>query len=216
MDTIISASLLSADFSRLGDDIKRAENAGADWLHYDVMDGLFVPSISFGEPVLKCVRASARIPLDVHLMINDPIRYIDNYASLGAAGITFHVESCDDPAAVIERIHNAGCKAGISVKPSTPVSVIESYINDIELILIMTVEPGFGGQSFIESTLDKIAQARELAERSGRRIYIQVDGGINDKTAPLVRKYGADVLVSGSYLFCSEDMKERIIGLRGR
>ncbi len=215
METIISASLLSADFSRLGEDIKRAENSGADWLHYDVMDGIFVPSISFGEPVLKCVSASAELPIDVHLMITDPVRYIDRYAALGADGITFHCEACDNVNEVIDRIHKAGCHAGISVKPATPVSEIEQYIADVDLVLIMTVEPGFGGQEFMDCTLEKIAQARDIADRTGRDINIQVDGGINDKTAPLVRKYGANVLVSGSHLFCADDMAERIKVLRG-
>ncbi len=215
METIISASLLSADFSRLGEDIKRAENSGADWLHYDVMDGIFVPSISFGEPVLKCVSASAKLPIDVHLMITDPVRYIDRYATLGADGITFHCEACNNVPEVIDRIHKAGCHAGISVKPATPVSEIEQYIADVDLVLIMTVEPGFGGQEFMDCTLEKIAQARDIADRTGRDINIQVDGGINDKTAPLVRKYGANVLVSGSHLFCADDMAERIKVLRG-
>ncbi|MBR1724990.1 MAG: ribulose-phosphate 3-epimerase [Ruminococcus sp.] len=215
MENIISASLLSADFCRLGDEIKRAESCGADWLHYDVMDGMFVPSISFGEPVLKCFGGTAKLPVDVHLMILDPIRYIDRYAELGASNITFHCEACDNIREVIERIHERGCTAGIAVKPATPVSEIEPYIDDIDLILIMTVEPGFGGQEFIESTLAKISQARALADKTGRKVHVQVDGGINEQTALLVKEHGANVLVSGSYLFAAEDMEPRITALRG-
>lgn len=215
MDIIVSASLLSADFSRLGEDIKKAEACGADWLHYDVMDGVFVPSISFGEPVLKCINGNTDLPFDVHLMIVDPIRYIDRYAELGADCITFHCEACDDPAAVIDKIHSAGCKAGIAIKPGSPVSDIAQYIDSVEMILVMTVEPGFGGQAFMENTLEKIAQARELANKTGKEINVQVDGGINDETARLVIENGANVLVSGSYLFAAEDMAQRIRGLRG-
>lgn len=215
MGNIISASLLASDFTRLSDEIKRVEASGADWLHFDVMDGVFVNNISFGEPVLRCVSKIANIPLDVHLMIVDPIRYIKNYAELGAGIITVHYEAADDIQAVIDEIHANGCKAGLSLRPGTPVEVLKPYIPQLDMILIMTVEPGFGGQSFIYETLSKISEARKLVLEANPAVRIQVDGGINGQTAPLVREHGADVLVSGSYLFKSENMAHTVRLLRG-
>ncbi len=214
MDTLISASLLAADFCRIADELRRLENAGADWLHFDVMDGIFVNNISFGQPVLQSIRKAVTMPVDVHLMITDPIRYVADYAAAGAEYITIHYESTDDIDAVLDRIHELGCKAGLALKPATPVEVVERYAEKLDLILVMTVEPGFGGQSFREDTLPKITLARNIADKSDREIRVQVDGGINDKTAPIVREYGADTIVSGSYLFKAQEMKSALDALK--
>lgn len=202
----ISPSILSADFSRLGSEMQRAKHSGADYIHFDVMDGHFVPNISYGVPVLKSLKNSAPLPFDVHLMITDPYDYIKPFANAGADIITFHVESNSDIKATIDLIHSCGIKAGLTVKPATDISVVYPYLRDVEMVLIMTVEPGFGGQGFIYETLDKIKALREESTSQGIDLDIEVDGGIDGKTAPLVKEAGANVLVSGSYLFGAPDM----------
>ena len=212
--TLVSASLLAADFFRLGEEIKRVEEAGTDWLHYDVMDGTFVPNISFGEVVLESILGRVGKPVDVHLMIGDPVRYIKDFAVKGVGSVTVHHEAAEDIRPALEAIRACGCLAGVSIKPKTPVSVIEPYISLVDMILVMTVEPGFGGQSFMTETLDKIAAARALADSTGRHIRVEVDGGINGETAALVKAHGADVLVSGSYLFKAADPAAAVKKLR--
>ncbi len=203
---IISASILSADLCCLGKDIARAENAGCQYIHFDVMDGMFVPNISYGIPVLDSVSKTAEGVLDVHLMITDPIRYIEAFAASGADIITFHLEACSDAKAVIDKIHSCGKKAGVAIKPATPASDLIPYLGISDMLLVMTVEPGFGGQGFNYDMLPKISRLREMLDEKGIGIPIQVDGGINESTAKLVKDAGAEILVAGSYLFKAEDM----------
>ena len=210
----LSPSILSADFSRLGEQIRELDEAGAQYVHIDVMDGMFVRNISFGEPLLKSVGKSITVPVDVHLMICDPIRYIDNYADLGADLITFHYEAADDPQAVIDKIHSRGIKAGISIKPATPVSAIQPFLKSVDMVLVMTVNPGFGGQKFIPDTLEKISEVRYLIDQTERNIRLQVDGGVNLETAGLLKESGADTLVTGTYAFKANDMPEAVKLLR--
>ncbi len=210
----ISASILNADILHFGDVIRNLENVGADMLHFDVMDGVFVNNISFGIPVLDAVSKATDMFLDVHLMITDPLRYVDAFAKAGADLITFHLESVSDPDATIEAIHAAGCKAGISIKPGTPAQAVAPYLDRVELVLVMTVEPGFGGQGYITEMDEKIAQIREMIDASGREIYLEVDGGVNAQTAREATSAGADVLVVGSYLFRQESLAAAMASLR--
>ena len=214
MTTLISASILSADFGNLKDELKRAQDSGCDMIHFDVMDGHFVPNISYGVPVLKSIKKYSQLPFDVHLMITEPERYVEAFKNAGADIITFHEETECDKDALIDKIHSLGMKAGMSVKPNTPVSALYPYLNKLDMALVMTVEPGFGGQGFMEFTLDKIASLRAQADSLNIPLDIEVDGGITDKTAPRVRHAGANVLVSGSYLFKSDNMRRSASLLR--
>lgn len=205
METLVSPSLLSADFTNLQKDVEMINNSEADWLHMDVMDGVFVPNISFGFPVISAVAKICRKPLDVHLMIVQPERYIKQTAAAGAMLMNVHYEACTHLHRTIQEIHAAGMKAGVTLNPSTPVSVLEDIAADVELVLLMSVNPGFGGQKFIPNTLNKIRRLRELLDRTGSKALIEVDGGVDDKTAPAIIEAGADVLVSGSYVFKAQD-----------
>ncbi len=210
----ISPSVLASDFSRLGDEAERMEKCGADWLHLDVMDGHFVPNISFGAPVIASIRGRVGLPFDVHLMISEPLRYIDDFAKAGADIITFHIESESGADETVEKIHSLGIKAGISIKPATPASAVFPYLGKADMILVMTVEPGFGGQSFMSETMDKVTQIRREADRLGIDIDIQVDGGINDKTVVTAAQAGANVFVAGSAVFRAENAADAIMTLR--
>lgn len=212
----IAASILAADFSKLAAEIDSARRGGADYIHFDVMDGVFVPNISFGIPVLRSLRKTADMPFDVHLMIDKPIRYVEAFADAGADIITVHLEadSAENIDKTIDMIHALGKKAGLSVKPNTPVSALYPYIKKLDLALIMTVEPGFGGQSFMRDMLPKIAELREYISKNGYDCDIEVDGGILPETSALSKAHGANVLVSGSCIFENSDYNEQIEKLR--
>ena len=206
MENILAPSILSADFKILGEQIEQTEKAGAKYIHFDVMDGIFVPSISFGMPVLSALKGAVKQALDVHLMVTEPIRYVKEFAKCGADIITVHLEACEDVKATVDEIKASGVKAGITIKPATPVKELIPYLELADMFLIMSVEPGFGGQSIIPETIEKVRVIREKLDSLGMDTPIQVDGGINDKTAPDAVRAGANVLVSGSYLFKAADM----------
>ena len=207
MSIIVSPSILSADLADLKTDIRRLEESGADRIHFDVMDGVFVNNISFGIPVLKSVKNITDMFIDVHFMIIDPMKYVDAFVDAGADMITFHTESDVDIKATIEKIHSRGIKAGLTVRPNTPIEVVYEYLPFIENVLVMSVEPGFGGQGFIRETMEKVSAVKKVIIENSYNCLVQVDGGINDVTAKIAIEAGADDLVSGTYLFKSDDMK---------
>lgn len=211
---IVSPSLLSADFANLQRDLEMINDSEADYLHLDVMDGVFVPNISFGFPVMKAVAKHCRKPLDVHLMIVEPDKWISQVRDLGAEIMNVHQEACTHLHSVVQRIHGAGMKAGVTLNPATPVCMLTDIISDVDLVLLMSVNPGFGGQPFIPHTLDKVAQLRELIDKSGSKAIIEVDGGVNAQTGPQLAARGADMLVAGSYVFGADDPKAVIHGLK--
>ncbi|MEN1987514.1 ribulose-phosphate 3-epimerase [Paenibacillus hubeiensis] len=211
----IAPSILSADFASLGAEVAAAEAAGGDWIHVDVMDGHFVPNITLGPAIVKAIAPHTSLPLDVHLMIENPERYVEEFAKAGAAVITVHAEACVHLHRVIHLIKEYGIKAGVALNPGTPATAIQEVLDDVDLVLVMTVNPGFGGQAFISGTLNKIKQIRTwLNERGSQDVHIEVDGGIAADTAPLVVGAGADVLVAGSAVFGREDRAAAIADIR--
>ena len=212
--TLISPSLLSADFLNLGAEIDMINRSEADWLHLDVMDGVFVPNISFGFPVLQAVNKVCKKPLDVHLMIVHPEHYISQTAAAGAMMMCVHYEACTHLHRTLQEIHQAGMKAGVALNPATPVSVLEDIVQDADMVLLMSVNPGFGGQCFIENTIAKVKRLRRMLDEQGSSALIEVDGGVQAETAPRLVEAGADVLVSGSYVFRAADPVATIASLK--
>ena len=214
MPVLIAPSVLAADFGNLERDSNMINSSEADWFHIDIMDGVFVPNISFGMPVLAAIQKHAKKPLDVHLMIVDPDRYIKNFYELGAAVLTVHYEACDHLHRTIQSIKSYGMKAGVALNPHTPINLLADVIQDIDLVCLMSVNPGFGGQSFIENTYGKIQEIKSLIDQKNTSCIIEIDGGVTDKNAAKLSSCGADVLVAGSHVFKSDDPKQKIKTLK--
>lgn len=215
MKVKIAPSLLSCDFTKMGDELRDMERIGADWAHLDVMDGHFVTNLTFGLPVIAALRPVSTIPFDVHLMIEAPEKYIDRYIDAGADILTVHLEACRDVLSALRAIRARGCKAGLSIRPGTPASAVFPYLTEADMILVMTVEPGYGGQKLIPECLDKIGEIKKRAAEMGKEILVEVDGGINAGNAATARGAGADVLVAGSAVFGSPDRAAAVRALRG-
>lgn len=211
---IVSPSLLAADFARLGEQCEMVNDSNADWFHVDVMDGVFVPNISFGSPVIKSIKKVARKPLDVHLMIVDPQRYISMFRDLGADILNVHYEACTHLHRTIQQIRDAGMRPAVTLNPHTPVSVLEEILPDVDMVLLMSVNPGFGGQKFINNTYDKIRRLRAMIDNRQLQTIIEIDGGVDNNTAPLAAQAGATAMVAGSYVFGDKDPKARIAELK--
>ena len=213
-NTLIAPSVLAADFGNLQRDLEMINNSEADWFHIDIMDGVFVPNISYGMPVLETIQKHAKKTIDVHLMIIDPDRYIKTFAALGANVLSVHYEACTHLHRTLQAIRAEGMKSGVALNPHTPVNVLEDIINDVDVVCLMSVNPGFGGQSFIENTYKKVRQLKEIITRNKAKTLIEVDGGVTDKNAKDLAEAGADVLVAGSYVFKAENQLETIAGLK--
>jgi ribulose-phosphate 3-epimerase len=213
-NTIIAPSVLAADFANLQRDAEMLNNSAADWFHIDIMDGVFVPNISFGMPVLQAIQHHATKPLDVHLMIVQPERYVETFKKLGAEIITIHYETCPHLHRNLQQIKDLGCKAGVALNPHTPVNVLEDILHDIDLVLIMSVNPGFGGQKFIEHTYEKVRKLRKMANERGLNTIIEIDGGVTTANARGLVEAGADALVAGSFVFNSENPTQTILDLK--
>jgi ribulose-phosphate 3-epimerase len=211
---LVSPSLLSCDFGRLAEEVRAVEAAGADWVHVDVMDGRFVPNITIGPVVVQAIKRAATRPLDVHLMIVEPEKYIEAFAKAGADVLTVHVETSPHLHRTLQQIRQAGAKPAVVLNPSTPVSAVEEVLSEVEMVLVMSVNPGFGGQSFIESAVEKVRRLRAMIDARGLSVDIEVDGGINAETAKRVVEAGATVLVAGSYVFGAKDYAQAIRSLR--